>query len=216
MRYGSTARRMRNGSNSNAGSHRGGGHTQQRRGIQNKNKVFDSNGPDVRIRGTAYQIVEKYQALAKDAGSAGDRVLAENYLQYAEHYQRMINGWEEEDAYYDSIELQNADERQNNAPQEQGSLGAQGVDDEEMAGLGTAAQTAPLDRPRQHSHSRSTRSPARRTDQNTARNSHGQSHSQNDDLGLPASILGQAPVAKAAKTANSAVVADTPADMMDA
>lgn len=93
MRYGSSARRMRNNNN---GSNRGGGQNQQRRSFQNKNKVFDSNGPDVRIRGTAYQIVEKYLALAKDSASAGDRVLAESYLQYAEHYQRIISSWEDE------------------------------------------------------------------------------------------------------------------------
>lgn len=97
MRYGSAARRMRNNNNSNRGGN-------QRRGTQNKNKVFDSNGPDVRIRGTAYQIVEKYMALAKDSNAAGDRVLAESYLQYAEHYQRIINSWEEEDASYDTYE----------------------------------------------------------------------------------------------------------------
>lgn len=72
-------------------NNRNGGH--QRRGNnQNiRSKVFDSNGPDVRIRGTAFQIVEKYQALAKDAAASGDRVLSESYLQHAEHYQRMIN-----------------------------------------------------------------------------------------------------------------------------
>lgn len=98
MRYGSTARRMRN-NNNNGSNNRGGGQgqqNQQRRAFTNKNKVFDSNGPDVRIRGTAYQIVEKYQTLAKDSASAGDRVLSESYLQYVEHYQRIINSWEDE------------------------------------------------------------------------------------------------------------------------
>ncbi len=96
MRHGSAARRMRhrnNGGNPNHGQQSQNG---QRRGYQNKNRVFDSNGPDVRIRGTAFQIVEKYAGLAKDAHSAGDRVLAESYLQHAEHYQRMINIWNEE------------------------------------------------------------------------------------------------------------------------
>ena len=96
MRYGSTARRMRNNNGSNNSNRGGGGQHQQRRTVTNKNKVFDSNGPDVRIRGTAYQIVEKYLALAKDSASAGDRVLAESYLQYAEHYQRVISSWEDE------------------------------------------------------------------------------------------------------------------------
>jgi len=45
----------------------------------------------VRIRGTAFQINEKYVALARDAASAGDHTLAQNYLQHAEHYQRIIN-----------------------------------------------------------------------------------------------------------------------------
>ena len=99
MRYGSTARRMRNNNNGSNNSNRGSGNNgggNQRRSFQNKNKVFDSNGPDVRIRGTAYQIIEKYLGLAKDSASAGDRVLAESYLQYAEHYQRIISSWEDE------------------------------------------------------------------------------------------------------------------------
>jgi len=58
--------------------------------------VFDSNGPDVRIRGTAHQVCEKYLTLARDAASAGDRIVAENYLQHAEHYQRIINSFEDD------------------------------------------------------------------------------------------------------------------------
>lgn len=53
-------------------------------------RSFDSNGPDVKIRGTALHIAEKYTQLARDASSAGDRVMAENYLQHAEHYYRII------------------------------------------------------------------------------------------------------------------------------
>lgn len=55
------------------------------------NRTFDSNGPDVKIRGTAAHIFEKYQALARDANASGDRVAAENYLQHAEHYFRIMN-----------------------------------------------------------------------------------------------------------------------------
>lgn len=58
-------------------------------------QVFDSNGPDVRIRGTAHQICEKYLTLAKDASAMGERVLYESYMQHAEHYQRIINEWAE-------------------------------------------------------------------------------------------------------------------------
>jgi hypothetical protein len=65
----------------------GGGKPQQ----HNANRAFDSNGPDgVKVRGAAQHIYEKYQQLARDAGSAGDRVLAENNLQHAEHYFRVL------------------------------------------------------------------------------------------------------------------------------
>jgi len=87
MRHGTTNRRQRNR----------GGSGSNRRGGQQKMQVFDSNGPDVRIRGTAHQVSEKYLALAKDAASSGDRTLAENYLQHAEHYQRIINSWVQEE-----------------------------------------------------------------------------------------------------------------------
>jgi len=53
-------------------------------------RVYESNGPDVKIRGTASHIAEKYVQLARDAQSSGDPVSAENYLQHAEHYFRLI------------------------------------------------------------------------------------------------------------------------------
>ena len=84
MRHGSSGRRQRNRGN--------GG----RRGNQQRMQVFDSNGPEVRIRGTAHQVTEKYIVLAKDAASSGDRILAESYLQHAEHYQRIINSWDQD------------------------------------------------------------------------------------------------------------------------
>lgn len=61
-----------------------------RRPQQSHNRAFDSTGPDVKIRGTAAHVYEKYLQLARDAGSAGDRVMAENYLQHAEHYYRIL------------------------------------------------------------------------------------------------------------------------------
>lgn len=51
---------------------------------------FESNGPDVKIRGNANHIAEKYSTLARDALSSGDRVMAENYFQHAEHYNRIV------------------------------------------------------------------------------------------------------------------------------
>jgi len=101
MRHNQNTRRVRG--HSNNGMDRSGGHRyNSRSGKQSGKRVnlhaqsFDSNGPDVRIRGTAYQINEKYMTLARDATSAGDHVLAESYLQHAEHYQRFINEITEE------------------------------------------------------------------------------------------------------------------------
>lgn len=58
--------------------------------------MFESSGPEGKIRGSAYQVIDKYQALARDALAAGDRIAAENYLQHAEHYYRVLaaNGME--------------------------------------------------------------------------------------------------------------------------
>jgi hypothetical protein len=69
----------------------GGGGGNRNRQMPLRHQTFDSNGPDVRVRGNAYQVFEKYQALARDAHSAGDRIAAENYYQHAEHYYRIIN-----------------------------------------------------------------------------------------------------------------------------
>ncbi|MCA8888655.1 MAG: DUF4167 domain-containing protein [Parvularculaceae bacterium] len=66
------------------------GRNQRRRQGANPNRALDSNGPEVRIRGTAQQIYDKYLTLARDATSSGDRVKAENYLQHAEHYFRVL------------------------------------------------------------------------------------------------------------------------------
>ncbi|WP_108663430.1 DUF4167 domain-containing protein [Acuticoccus kandeliae] len=53
-------------------------------------RSYESNGPDVKIRGSALQIADKYSQLARDAQSSGDRVMAENYFQHAEHYYRIV------------------------------------------------------------------------------------------------------------------------------
>ncbi len=76
------------------GHHQGGRH-QHRNAPLNRNTVFDSNGPDVRLRGTAQQLFEKYLQLGRDATSAGDRVLAESYFQHAEHYFRILNAMQQ-------------------------------------------------------------------------------------------------------------------------
>src|SRR5271155_4453698 len=59
--------------------------------IPQSNQTFDSNGPNVKIRGNAYQIFERYLALAREATASGDRIAAENFYQHAEHYFRVMN-----------------------------------------------------------------------------------------------------------------------------
>ncbi len=62
----------------------------QRSGNQNPNRAYESNGPDMRVRGSAQTVLERYGQAGRDAMSAGDRVLAENCFQHAEHYLRLI------------------------------------------------------------------------------------------------------------------------------
>src|SRR6185312_19676 len=71
----------------------GGGHGHG--GMPNKGQSYDSSGPDIRVRGNAYQVLEKYLQLARDAGTAGDRVAAENFLQHADHYYRVVSSMNE-------------------------------------------------------------------------------------------------------------------------
>ena len=61
-----------------------------RKTSNSSNRVLDSNGPDVKVRGSASHIAEKYVNLARDATVSGDRIIAENYLQHAEHYFRIV------------------------------------------------------------------------------------------------------------------------------
>src|SRR6266404_4095436 len=76
-------KRMRNRNNNNNNNN-------NRRGQNPMTRVFESNGPDIKIRGTASHVAEKYVQLARDARSSGDPVAAENYYQHAEHYYRLI------------------------------------------------------------------------------------------------------------------------------
>ena len=65
-------------------------HTHNPNRPPNRNQIFDSSGPDVRVRGNAHQVFDKYQALAREAAASGDRIAAEAYWQYADHYYRVI------------------------------------------------------------------------------------------------------------------------------
>jgi hypothetical protein len=87
-------KRMRGRNHRGGGGGGGGGGPVRHHGggiPLNRNHVFDSNGPDMRVRGTAQQLFEKYLQLGRDATSSGDRVMAESYFQHAEHYFRILN-----------------------------------------------------------------------------------------------------------------------------
>lgn len=121
---GRRARGRHHGGNGGNGGHNSGGGP--RPGMDNRprsaaslrHQTFDSNCNDMRVRGNAWQVHEKYQALARDAQSSGDRVAAENFLQHAEHYFRIIEAINEATA-------QEQRQNQNRMPQQGGSFGSQ-------------------------------------------------------------------------------------------
>ena len=88
------------GGHNNHGGGGGGG------GGHNPNRTFDSNGPEVKIRGSASHVYEKYLQLARDANSSGDRVMAENYLQHAEHYFRIMAAQQAQQQQYQQQQQQ--------------------------------------------------------------------------------------------------------------
>ncbi|MGE3989603.1 DUF4167 domain-containing protein, partial [Pseudorhodoplanes sp.] len=83
---------MRNGQN----KHRMRGRNRGGKSHNPLTRVYESNGPDVKIRGTANHVAEKYIQLARDATASGDPVAAENYYQHAEHYFRLIAAAQEQ------------------------------------------------------------------------------------------------------------------------
>ena len=87
------------------------GRSNRKHNVPLKHQNFESNGPDVRIRGNAHQVYEKYLAMARDANSSGDRISAEGYYQHAEHYFRIMN---------DSTDPQNAARQQQQQQQQRG------------------------------------------------------------------------------------------------
>src|SRR5215472_6004108 len=83
---------MRPGPNKRSrGRGNGGNPHYNRPRMPQRSQTFDSNGPNVKIRGNAYQVFERYVALAREAATSGDRIAAENLYQHAEHYFRVMN-----------------------------------------------------------------------------------------------------------------------------
>ena len=81
----------RNRQKSGRRSGSGGGGNNNNNGGNSLNRVYESAGPEGKVRGTAQQIIDKYAALANDAMTAGDRITAEGFHQHAEHYQRIVS-----------------------------------------------------------------------------------------------------------------------------
>ncbi len=86
-----------NNKNRQRGRNNNGG----RKHVNPLSRNFESNGPDVKVRGNAAHVAEKYLQLARDAQSSGDPVLAENYLQHAEHYFRIVATAQQQNQYRD-------------------------------------------------------------------------------------------------------------------
>jgi len=104
--------------NNNGGGGGGGGNGGG--GGFNPNRTFDSSGPEVKIRGSASHVYEKYLQLARDSNSSGDRVTAENYLQHAEHYFRIMAAQQAQAAQYAAQQAaQNPNRQDGGQPQPQ-------------------------------------------------------------------------------------------------
>lgn len=92
MRPGQNKRSRNRNMNGGGGGGGGGGHPNNNRPRPpHRMQTFDSSGPNVKIRGNAYQVFERYIALAREAAASGDRIAAENLYQHAEHYFRIMN-----------------------------------------------------------------------------------------------------------------------------
>ncbi len=120
---------MRPGSNKRSrGRNNGGGgggnmqHNGGRPRPPHRSQTFDSNGgPGIKIRGNAYQVFERYVALAREAASSGDRIAAENFYQHAEHYFRIMNANGENPNQYQSRPTTPQDLEMDQTDQEGGS-----------------------------------------------------------------------------------------------
>jgi len=121
-------RRPQHGGGNSGGGGGGGGNNG---GGFNPNRTYDSSGPEVKIRGSASHVYEKYLQLARDANSGGDRIMAENYLQHAEHYYRIMAATAAQQAQYQAQQAAqnpqaNPQQGQQAQPQQQGQPAVQG------------------------------------------------------------------------------------------
>lgn len=102
------------------------------------NRVYESNGPDVKVRGAPNHVAEKYMQLARDANASGDYISAENYLQHAEHYFRIIAGYHEQmneqrRSYRDNEDNQDGAEGDNSSAGHDASNKQNGADRQDLS-----------------------------------------------------------------------------------
>jgi hypothetical protein len=160
----------------------------QRRSVGNIiNRVFDSAGPDGKVRGTPQQIIDKYNVLARDAQLSGDRVAAESFLQHAEHYSRLLGEAQRQAQEQRQVQDQRHSQeqrdpgRREDAPQQRRSNGAEsegseGPDESALATYDTGGSddaSGPVDTPedRQNAHRAAQRSVPDRRDATAHRRS---------------------------------------------
>lgn len=105
---------------------RGKNRSSNRSPANNINRVFDSSGPEGKVRGTPQQIIDKYLQLARDAFLGNDRVAAENFQQHAEHYTRLLS-----EAQRDADEKRQQADQQNRDRQQQQQQRSRDQDDRE-------------------------------------------------------------------------------------
>jgi hypothetical protein len=101
----------------NGGNGGGGSSSSNNGGGFNPNRTYDSSGPEVKIRGSASHVYEKYLQLARDSNSSGDRIMAENYLQHAEHYYRIMAAAAAQQAQYQAQQTTQNGGQNGQAPQ---------------------------------------------------------------------------------------------------
>jgi len=103
------------------------------------NRVFDSSGPEGKVRGTPQQIIEKYTVLARDAQLSGDRINAENFAQHAEHYQRLLG-----EAQREAAERQKAQDEQRERQAKQRAEEEESTEQTQAGGETPSMDTDPM------------------------------------------------------------------------
>ena len=115
------------------------------------NRVFDSSGPEGKVRGTPQQIIDKYNQLARDAQLSNDRVATENFQQHAEHYLRMLAEAQKEQAERQAQQQQNQERQQrrsgNNSQQGDGAQANQQAESDQNQNTARDSQEKPDTKP---------------------------------------------------------------------